>query len=141
MGLRSRFKTDVAAVQSGVWFDMPFARNADGSVPGFKLARFGLANPKYQKALALFIEQAGDLETVSDEQDRERSTRFFVDFAVMDWRNVQPEDDGVELKFSKDAATEILNSWDWVDLLNWLRQRASEQEGFKAKEADATAKK
>lgn len=142
----NRFKTAATTAAEGVWVGYP--ANSDGSVPAFKLARSGRQNQKYAEALTRYIEKYRDDMTgkprdLSPEEQKVAESDMvdlFCRTVLLDWRNFQPNDDGVALPFSVEAAAAILNDLDWSDLYIDLQQRANNASNFKAKTVKAEAK-
>lgn len=143
MSLKQKFKTSSDAARDGVWVEYTAHANADGTIPAFKLARMSRQNKKYQLALRSVLEaQGGDLETsVRDEEALEKALfRAFIDTILLDWRNFQPEDDGLDLPYSKAAAEEIFLNPDWIDLFGDLTDKAARNATFREKALEAQAK-
>lgn len=146
MSLKSKFKTDSTAAREGVWFDYSSAPNADGSVPGFKLARTSKHNKRYTAAIRKFSEKyqgengAVDFSSLNEEESDKILLRVFIDTVLLDWRNFQPDDDGKNLDFSKDNALAILGSDDWSDLYIDLNDKARAASNFRQKAIEAQAK-
>lgn len=143
MSLKQKFKTSSDAARDGVWVDYTAHKNADGSVPGFKLARMSRQNKKYQLALRAVLEsQGGDVETsINDEDALEKALfRAFIDTILLDWRNFQPEDDGVAVPYTKAQAEAIFSNSDWIDLFGDLTDKAARNAAFREKALEAQAK-
>lgn len=143
MSLKQKFKTSSDAARDGVWVDYPSQPNADGTVPGFKLARMSRQNKKYQLALRAVLEaQGGDVESaVADDAVLEKALlRAFIDTILLDWRNFQPDDDGVALLYSKETAEAVFINPDWIDLFGDLTDKAARNATFREKALEAQAK-
>lgn len=144
MSLKTAFKTNAAVATEGVWFD--YTENADGTTPGFKLARAGRQNKKYSIALRKMAEkQAGragvaNFDTLSSVESDKLALELIVDHVLLDWRNIQPEDDGVVLPFSRENALALLGNPDWADLLSDLEEKALNADNFREKVLQAQAK-
>jgi hypothetical protein len=144
MALKDQFKVDIAAAEGGVWFE--YVANSDGTVPAFKLARTSKQNKKYIAAMRKFSENFADDSGVADftrasEAELDKwMLDIFADTVILDWRNFQPEDDGVAVPFSKDAVRQILGSAEWVDLYNDLTGKAKRVASFNQKKLEAQAK-
>jgi hypothetical protein len=135
MSLKSQFKTEAALVRDGTWFDV--TTNSDGSKCRVKLRRSGRGNPLWGIA---FREQTKDVDTeaLTPQEDAVIMGRTMAQAAVVDWENMQPEDDGVNLEFSVENATNLLTDPDWLDLLTDWQAKASDIKGFQEKrEAEA----
>lgn len=135
MSLKSKYKVDTSLAAGGVWFTK--ATNSDKSVCRIKLRRSGRGNPDWNR---VFREHSRDLDTdnLSTEDDNRLMGGVFAEACVIDWEHLQPEDDGVELPFSTQAAVNLLSDPDWLDLLTELQGNARNIEGFQDKrEAEA----
>jgi hypothetical protein len=142
--MKSRFKTDGKAAVEGVWIE--YEPNTDGTTPRFCIARISKQNKKYQAAFraatAPYLDEKGmvDFERMPDDVAEKLLLDVFVGTVLISWSNFQPEDDGVELKFTREAALEILGSDDWVDLYDELNNAAHKTSNFRQKAVKAQAK-
>jgi len=108
MSLREQFATNVQKEVQGV--EIKYAPNADGSVPTFIISRMGKSNRAYQKALERETRphrRAIDLGTVKAEVAEKLFLDVFAETIVKGWKNVQPEADGVNVQYSKEAAIKL----------------------------------
>jgi hypothetical protein len=130
MSLKNRFKTSAALVEEGVWFDV--TTNTDKSKCRVKLRRSGRGNKHWVSA---FRERTAGLdpEAMSVEEDEAVTAQVFVDACVVDWEHMQPDDDGNELAFSKEAALTLLGDPEWVELLKDWQNKANNISGFQDK--------
>lgn len=144
MSLKNKFKTDAAAAVEGVWFE--YSPNADGTIPAFKLARVGKQNKKYVLLMRAIGEKyAGanglaDFSSLSYEASEQVALELFIDSILVDWRNIQPEDDGKALAFTRENAMALLGSPDWADLYADLEEKAGRAASFREKVLQAQAK-
>lgn len=133
MSLRDKFKSDPALSRDGVWFYYPELPNKDGTIPGVKLARISGANPRYMK-LIRDIAEANDGK-VPDGKDDE----IFVDGVLLDWANIQPDDDGVQLIYTRENALKLFTDQAWLDLRDDWRAKAINIANFRQKQLEGTA--
>lgn len=144
MSLKDKYKTDGDAVREGVWFD--FDTNSDGTVPGFKLAFAGKQNKKYTAAMrkwtAKYEDDNGipDFSTLQEADADKFILEVFADTVLIDWRNFQPEDDGVNVPYSRDAVVKIFGSDDWAAFYAILNAKAKKVANFRQKALVAQAK-
>lgn len=133
MSLKKKFKTDAKLARDGTWFDV--TDNKDGTKCRVKLRRSGRGNPKWGVAFREHTKDH-DMENVSPEQDEVITANIFAEANVADWEHMQPDDDGVELPFSTEAATTLLTDPDWVDLLKDWQSKAGSLTPFQGKRED-----
>lgn len=146
MGLRSTFKTNNELERQGRWFDITSVKNANGTSPGFKMARMHKNNPEYQAAIeriAKDLRQAIDLDVLTEEIASPVMQGVFVDVILLDWRNVWDDSEGngveVEIKFSKEAASRLMA--ELPDLYLLLVDEAKKLANFRDAEVAAVTKK
>lgn len=143
MSLKSAFKTNSAAANEGVWVDLTSHPNKDGSIPGFLLARVSKQNKKYQAALREVTRDAGTtvegLPDITNIEDG-KLAEVFAKTVVLNWRNFQPEDDGVNLEYSTENAVSVFANSDWADLYDYLVSKAQAAATFREKATEAAAK-
>jgi hypothetical protein len=130
MSLKSRFKTDAAAVRDGVWFDV--CENADKTKCRVRLRRSGRGNPLWSVAFREHTKDH-DMDSVSPEEDEVITGNIFAESCVADWEYFQPEDDGVDLPFSVESATAILVDPNWVELLKDWQNKSNSLAPFQEK--------
>ena len=145
MSLKNQFKTDTALVTEGVWFDYKNSPNKDKTVPGFRLSRMNgkRYNAVMRKHTEPYTNKATgeqDFSGLSDAEAESMTLDVFLDAVLVDWRNFQPEDDGVVLEFSKENAKLILGSEDWFDLYLDLQTKARDVANFRQRAIEADAK-
>lgn len=144
MSLKSQFKTDTTAARDGVWIN--YSPNSDGTVPGFRLARMSKQNKRYTAKMrdATKAHEGDDglvnFDNIPEAEAEALLLDVFVDTVLLEWRNVQPEDDGVVLEYSKENATKLLGSDDWADLYGDLSTKARKAATFRQKALEAQAK-
>lgn len=136
MKIRSSYRQDMTATQDGVWFDFPEDANPDGTIPGYLLSRFGVANPKFEKAVMERAKKQEGVESLPDETKKLIGVQFFVDFSLQNWRNVQDVETSKPVEFSKALAVEVMNDPEYADLYDKLQTRATTQYNYR----HATAK-
>lgn len=126
------FKTNPTAAVEGIWVE--YSANADGSIPGFKIARMSRTNKNYLKALETITKphrRAIELDTIGTAKAEEISLSVFVKSILLDWRNIQPEDDGKNVDFNETNAKKLLGSAEYEDLLTDLTTRARSASDFR----------
>jgi len=141
MSLRSAFKTNRNKEVDGFWFEDTGVINKDGTTPGFLLARASQSNPKFAKA----AEQVGkklkrkiENDLVSNDEAKSINMALFLDTVLLDWRNVQLEDDGVNFPFTRGNADALfLELPDLYEILDTEAKRAS---NFRDAEVEDDAK-
>jgi hypothetical protein len=146
MGLRSTFKANNELERQGRWFDIQSVRNANGTVPGFKMARMHKNNPEYLAAMekiAKDLRQAIDLDVMTEEVASPIMRGVFVETILLDWRNVwdDPEGTGVEVEvpYSKGMADKLMA--ELSDLYLLLVDEAKKLGNFRDAEVSAVSKK
>lgn len=146
MSLKKKFKTDTSAANEGVWFDFDDVPNADGTVPGFKLARKTGQNKAYSRAMREFTKEhtteegVADFNDLSEDEAEAVELDVFASALLSDWRNFQPEDDGKVLPYSPEAVKKIFGNPDWSDLYKDLARKCGQASAYKAKQLKAEAK-
>lgn len=144
MSLKNKFKTDSAAVAEGVWVE--FEANEDGTIPGFKLGFASKQNKEYTKAMrklsANYTDEMGvvSFDSLPEEQAEKLVLEVFADTILKDWRNIQPEDNGVELPFTRENAIALLGSPDWQALYDVLTAKSKKITNFQQRSLVAQAK-
>lgn len=137
MGLKSVFKTNSEAANKGVDFKIMEAKNNDGTIPTFKIARRATQNKEWMKKLleindsVLKEYNVLDVKDLNPDQNYEIDIKTFCKTLLMGWENVQPEDDGVNLQFSEENAIKFFSNRDWYDLYKRLDSEAANMENFK----------
>lgn len=142
MGLRSQFGTDRRLEREGRWFEIEAGRNKDGSIPSFKMARMSANNPAYQAAMERVYKDHGiaiENDTLGNETARPIILKVFAETVLIDWRNIQPEDDGVELPFTADNVVKLMD--DMPDLYEVLAKEAKKIGNYQKRELDAAVGK
>lgn len=144
MSLKNKYKSDSSLAREGVWIDL--VPNSDGTVPGFKLARVSKQNKRYGQVLSKYSEQYAqedgslNAQDIGNENAEKMLLDTFLEAVLLDWRNFQPEDDGVALPYSIEAARAILGDEDWYDLYAELNTQAHKVANFRQKAQEAQAK-
>lgn len=135
------YKINVDKADEGEWLE--FSSNSDDTIPRFKLARMYQGNKKYQAALKKAtapVRKAIEMEMLSDEKATKISLRVFVDTILLDWQNVQPADDGVELPFTTENALELLEDPAWRELYNTILEFSQKVGNKRSEQLETEAK-
>lgn len=144
MALKDKYKTDSEIVAEGQWFD--FEENSDGSIPGFKLRIANRQNKAYAKALRVFAEKYGDesgtstFDSLSEKDAEAYLLEVFVNTVLIEWRNFQPDDNGVETPYSKENAMKLFGSSDWGAFYDVLTAKAKKISNYQQRSLAAQAK-
>ncbi len=133
MSLSRKFKTNAKLVREGTWFDV--TENSDGTKCRVRLRRSGRGNPKWGVAFREHTKDH-DMANVSPEEDEVITAKIFAEGNVVEWEHMQPDDNGVELPFSIDAAADLLADPDWIDLLKDWQAKAGSLAPFQGKRED-----
>lgn len=140
MGLKD-YKINPETAEAGLW--VGFSANADKSIPAFKLARTSKANKKYHAALAKaqkdFRRQI-QTDTLSESQSAEIMLEVFCNTVVLDWRHIQPEDDGKEIPFNKENVKALLSAPEWEVLYGELVTEAAKIGNIRDEQVKSDAK-
>lgn len=147
MGLYSTFKTNSDLERQGRWFDIVSVKNADGTHPGFKMARMHKNNPEYLAAIEKVskdLRQAIELDVLTEEAASPVMRRVFIETILLDWRNVfvpDPANDRqeIEIRYSKEEADKLMS--ELSDLYMLLVEEAKKLGNFRDAEVSAVAKK
>lgn len=135
MSLKSRFKANTTLSNDGVW--VPLGANTDKSECRIKLRRTGITN----KLWSLAFRNRGeglDLDNLPPEEDTLFMARVFHDAVVVDWENMQPEDDGSNWPHTEENVVKLLSDPDWHDFRMFIKGKADDLTTFQdAREADA----
>lgn len=141
MGIRD-FKLDLNAVNNGVWFNYP--PNKDGSIPRVLLARANEANEKFTAKMAEVTKphlREIELGTFSKEKDRELTLEAWLGTVLLDWENIQPDDNGEAIDFKNKAAVKaLLLDLAWLDFYVDMRSKAVTANNFRAGDLEIAAK-
>ena len=129
MSLKSKFKSNSALINDGVWFDV--VTNSDGTKCRVKLRRHGRGNRHWLQA---YRDRTANVDTdnLSPEEDELLTADVFMDAIVVEWENFQPEDDGVNLT-DRDEMRVLLKDPDWVDLLKDWQAKSNTLKEFQDK--------
>lgn len=130
MSLKTQFKTNSSLVNDGVWFDV--CTNSDKSKCRVKLRRPGRGNALWSVAFRKHTADQ-DMDNLSPEEDEVMTAKIFAESSVADWEHFQPEDNGKDIPFSVDAATDVLADPDWVELLKDWQKKAQQLAPFQDK--------
>lgn len=138
MSLYSQFATDQKAEQEGVWVE--YSAEAEGLIPGFKIARMTRANKRYAKALERATRphrRAMKIETFSNEAAEKLVMEVFCETVLLDWRNVQTRD-GTPIPFNKSNAVDLFT--DLPELYDDLSEHAKNATLFRETELEEDSK-
>ncbi len=143
-GLKGQFKTNAKLAADGKWFEYPAAANSDKTIPAFKLAS---ARSRVNKAFALASKEVavpyvkdGKIIEGAIEELNAAVAEAFARHVIRDWRNFQPNDDGVNEPFSVEKAVEILTDPEWTELYDDLYARAENADNFRDEQVAKTVK-
>lgn len=142
MSLIKKYAANEKLESDGVWFDYKDDPNADGSIPGFLVGRYSRLNKRFRKHSSALAEKHRDEiedKSLDEATDDRLGLELFIDGALFDWRNVQPNDDGVNLPYGRDNAIELLGNLA-PHLLDDLRKKANRASNYRAKELEKNAK-
>lgn len=126
----ARFRTDEAAENEGVWFEVG---------EGFEIKVARLGNRKHAETYARLTSTPAVRGVVADKKlTDEQAIRIMVeamaDAILIDWKNL--EEDGNPIPFSREKALELLDVKDFRALVHDF---ASQQSNFRVKQiAEAT---
>lgn len=136
-----KFKTDATLVKDGVWVEV--AKNKDNTPVRFKLSRMSRHNPTYLKKMRDMGEihaPDGDWNLIPEDKGDNLALELFVDVVLLGWENVQPEDDGIALPYTRESALALFGNPEYVDLYEELKVRAQTSATFRHKKLDEAAK-
>jgi hypothetical protein len=143
MAIANSLRVNTAAVETGEWFKLE--ANSDGSVPAFLLARTGKSNKRYVKRMRLLTRDFGNADGVIDDSVDEEAfeaahAAAFAETILLGWENFQPDDNGVLLTYSREAATALLQNPEWEPLFALLQTKAAKAGQAKQRRMEADAK-
>lgn len=121
----SSFATDLDLEENGVWVDI-----GDGG--SLLIARLG--NPRYTKAVREISKPHKALirnKTISEDLSDELLLKAMAQAILLDWKGIE-DDKGKEIKYSKDAAFQLLK--DLRDFRNLVTEICQEQAAFRRDE-------
>ena len=143
MSLKS-LRINVDEAVNGDW--VKFSANADGTVPRFLLKRSSKLNKAYTKAMRNLIERHSNIngeldpKLVNEEEFEAENLEIFVDTLLGGWENNQPNDDGVELPYSRENAIKFLGDPQWATVYGTLQERVKVIGNEHARKLEANAK-
>ena len=126
-------RLDMNKVTEGVWVTYP-EPNDDGSEFRVQLAMLGSANINYAKRLNAIVRPVRrkmELGTLSEEEGRTLYRKAFIEQILLNWEHCQPDDDGIELPFSKDNAEQFLSDLANATIYDWMIGEATLVEHFR----------
>ena len=133
-GLRKKFKTNSVLETEGVWFEMPEAKNDDGTIPAFLIARVGVSNIEHGLAIERLTAQYRG-KTLTNTDSRAITKQAFIEVGVKGWRNVY-NDAGETLPFHIKTLSDLYD--DMPDIYFEHVTFANNADNFKdGKEANA----
>lgn len=127
----SKFATDLTLEEEGVWVDI-------GEGAKVKVARIG--NPKYRARLRELqkpYRRQIRLDTLPEDLNDEIVIRAIADTILLDWSGIE-DDKGKAIKYSKDAAFELLKGL--RDFRGLIADIALEQQTFRREEEEEEGK-
>lgn len=142
MGLIKKYAANTELENGGVWFDFPDDPNKDGSIPGFLVGRYSRLNKAFRKhssAMAEANRDAIEEKSLDEETDDRLGMELFIDGACFNWRNIQPNDDGVNMEFSRDNAVTLFGELA-PHLLDVLRVKANRAANYRTKDLEKSGK-
>lgn len=131
MGMRD-FKTDKNKLNEGIWIELP--PNKDGTIPRIKARAVGDFNPEYAKIAAQKVKKVSKIlafEGAASDKERDRIYKeMMVEYAFVDWENMQPNDDGVVLEFNAANVRNIVFDDEWKPLVSYVTLQCSSYERY-----------
>jgi len=159
MQLRSKFKTDTQACNDGSWIEFDDFPNNDAvykedgktlktaaTIPAFKMARKSSHNTKYAKIMRDVTEEVNTpdgvkkLDELTNEESQQVELDIFVSTLLIEWRNFQPDEDGVNLPYNIENARLIFGNPDWRDLRTTLSIMAGQAANYTHKKKETELK-
>lgn len=137
MSLKNKFKTDSSLTRDGVWFDL--TENSDGTLARIRLRRHGRSNRDWVTSFRQHTADK-DMELITPAEDEVITANVFVEACFVEWENVQPEDDGVALPSTQEAALKLFLDPDWNDLLKECQSFSQQRTAFQKKKLEGEAK-
>lgn len=139
MSLFKTFGTDATKENEGVWL-REFPPNADGTVPGFLLARKSKSNTNYAKAaekIGKKFRKEISLDILSDDRADPALKELFVSTVLLGWENVFDANDQ-PITYSKENALKLIEAL--PDLYAYLDDEAGKLSNFRAAANEADLK-
>ncbi len=130
----SKFKTDTAAAEGGVWvtmsgdFEIKIARSNSSKFQTFFQKHARGKGRRFLKGAA-----KGSLDSESIEALKPVMKEAAARCLIVDWRGLE-EEDGTDIPYSEAKAVEILIDPAYEDLFNDVLEAAQDQELYRAKE-------
>lgn len=133
MSLKDSYRTSPDAARTGVWVEYP--ANKDKTIPRVKLARMSKVNRAYTKALNKATQPVSreiQLETLDEDKAEYIFLQVFLDTIMLDWENIQPDDDGKAIaNGDKSAMRTMLADPEWQDWYDDLQEKAKKASLFR----------
>jgi len=158
MQLRSKYKTNTKACNVGSWIEFNDFPNNDAeyddkgnvtkaaTIPAFKMARKSSHNAKYAKTMREVTKEVNtangvkQLDELTEEESEQVELDVFVSTLLIEWRNFQPDEDGVNVDYSEEKAREIFGNPDWRDLRTTLSIMAGQAANYAYKKKEVEIK-
>lgn len=140
MSLYKTFKTNEQKEIDGVPIEINEARNDDGTVPTFFVARQSRRNKKFAKTMKEISkphQEAMDKGTLSDEVGADLLRTAFIRGCLRGWLNVLDEQ-GNLVPFNEETAEKLFV--DLPDLFDQLQSESSNIANYRAYSLEAEAK-
>lgn len=142
MSLRKNLKTDTSAATEGVWFELAKYPNEDGTVPAFRVSRQSVTtNPRFAEAMQdIGGRELGADAKLSPEEAMKLDVDVFVNGILTDWRDFEPDEEGVKVAYSKEAALRVFSDPGWSDLKSMLVNKSGNASNYSMLQRDLAAK-
>lgn len=140
MGMK-QFRTDANSVSEGLWIELPFA-NEDGTIPAFKMRGMGSFNPGFTAFRTKKYKPFAKL-MAANALPQPKLDKLFLEtvkeYALTDWRNVQPQDDGINLEYNEANVDSIVFATEWRALIEFITDKAGEYDTYNRENVEAIA--
>jgi hypothetical protein len=136
-------RLDLNKVREGVIFTYDQYPNKDKTVPWVKLAFMGDANRRYQNRLEALTRphrRKIQLGTYGEAKSQALFRQAFLECCVIEWGNVQPKDDGVNVPYSFESATALFDDDSYLPFYQWMEGEAQVQESYRLEQQEEEAK-
>lgn len=131
MGINN-FKTNLqTANEKGA--ELRLSANKDGSIPVFHVLRSWAGNTHYQKV----VKEA--MELYKDDSNKQLA-HIFANFVITGWDNIQYDDNGENVPYTKENAFSLMVNPEYLDLRDYIDRFSSEKSNYRAKELEDTIK-
>jgi len=159
MQLRTKYKTNTKSCNDGSWIEFNDFPNNDAvyeedgttlktpaTIPAFRMARKSSHNAKYAQTMREVTKEVNtadgvkQLDELTEEESEQVELDVFVSTLLIDWRNFQPDEDGVSVDYNEKKAREIFGNPDWRDLRTTLSIMAGQAANYAYKKKEAETK-